>query len=52
VLRDISGRTVYHRNAEGPESFVVESGLVRNGTYVARLVSGNTKIEQKVLIVR
>jgi hypothetical protein len=52
VLRDISGRIVYHLNGEGPKSFVLESGTVRNGTYAAHLVSGGRKIEEKVLIVR
>jgi len=51
VLCNISGKTVYHIKAEGPKSFVVDRGTLRNGMYVAHVVSGNRKFEKKILIV-
>jgi hypothetical protein len=51
-LFDIAGRAVYHLNAEGPKSFMLERGTLRNGTYVAHLVSNGRKIEEKISIVQ
>ena len=51
-LIDIAGRIVYHIIAEGPKSFVVDRGTLRNGTYVAQLVSNGRKFEEKILIVQ
>jgi hypothetical protein len=51
-LLDIAGRAVYHLNAMGPTSFMVNRGLVHNGTYVAHIVAGGKKFEKKILIVQ
>jgi hypothetical protein len=51
-LIDIAGRAVYHLNAEGPKSFVLERGTVHNGTYVAHVISGGRSLDQKISIVQ
>ena len=52
-LFDIAGRAVYHLNAEsGPKSFVLDRGTLRNGTYVAHIVSNGREFEEKILIVQ
>jgi hypothetical protein len=50
VLLDVAGRAVYHTHALGPKSLSLERGLVHGGTYVAHLVAGNRKIDEKIVI--
>jgi hypothetical protein len=50
ALLDLAGRTVYHTIAMGPKSITLASGAIRNGAYVARLILGGKKSEEKILI--
>jgi hypothetical protein len=52
LLFDIAGRAVYHLNAEGPKSFVIERDVLHNGTYVAHMVSGSRSFEKKISFVQ
>jgi len=51
-LLDIAGKRVFHKNADGPLSFVLEKGVVSNGTYIVHLVSGSKKFEKKIMILQ
>jgi hypothetical protein len=52
VLCNVAGRTVYHKNGEGPLSFVLDKGIVSNGTYLAHLVAGGRKLDKKIMVVQ
>jgi len=51
-LLDVAGRVVYHMNAKGPQSFTLGKNIVHNGMYVARIVSGDLSLQQKLLVVQ
>ena len=46
-LLDIAGRRVFHRNAEGPLSFVLEKGVMGRGTYIVHLGAGGRILERE-----
>jgi hypothetical protein len=50
ALFDLNGRSVYRANDAGPKTYKIESGILHSGTYVARLVSGQNKSEEKILV--
>jgi hypothetical protein len=49
-LLNIAGKTVFHKTSVGPQSLAIERGMIHNGTYIARIISGGKNFKQKIVI--